>query len=249
MAIPPEDRRSDVADGHPATFDDPAPSYTGAANLEAMEEARNYNALLTSIVYTHADRARPVLDFGAGNGTHAKHLRHMGLDVHCVEPDAALRAGLKDSGFDAVATVDALGPGRFGTTYSFNVLEHIEEDLSAVRALTAALSHGGRMILYVPAFQVLFSEMDRAVGHYRRYRRDQLTGMVETAGLEVMAAEYVDSLGFLAALMYRLIRGSGDLDPRAVGFYDRAVFPVSRLIDRFTARTVGKNLLVVGRRD
>jgi SAM-dependent methyltransferase len=226
-----------------------AAPYAGAANLEAMDEADNYNALLTSFVLAHADRTRPVLDFGAGSGTHARRLRDLGLDVRCVEPDTMLRARLRDDGFEVAATLDAWQPGLFGTAYSLNVLEHIEDDLSTVRALRVALAPGGRLVLYVPAFQILFSAMDRAVGHHRRYRREHLIALVQGSGLEVVEAAYVDSLGFAAALAYRLIGRSGDLDPRAVGIYDRAVLPVSRLIDRLTALWVGKNLLVVGRRD
>jgi SAM-dependent methyltransferase len=250
LATAPDDRRpTDATDGRRVTVNAPSTTYAGAANLEAMDEARNYNALLTSLVHAHADRTRPVLDFGAGNGTHARQLRDLGLDVRCAEPDAALRAGLRDSGFDAAPTVDAWEPGLFGTAYSLNVLEHIEDDLGAVRALRAALVPGGRLILYVPAFQILFSAMDRAVGHHRRYRREQLTGLVQSTGLEVIDAEYVDSLGFVAALIYRLVGRSGSLDPHAVVLYDRAVLPVSRLVDPLTARWVGKNLLVVARRD
>ena len=222
--------------------------YAGAGNLETMDQADNYNALLTSFVHTHADPTRPVLDFGAGNGTHARRLRGLGLDVRCVEPDTTLRTRLRDNGFEAAAAADAWKPGLFGTVYSLNVLEHIEDDRSAVRALRVALAPGGRLVLYVPAFQILFSAMDRTVGHCRRYRRDQLTALVQSSGLEVLDACYVDSLGFAAALVYRLIGRSGDLDPRAVRLYDRAVLPVSRLIDRLTARWVGKNLLVVGHR-
>jgi SAM-dependent methyltransferase len=248
LATGPDDRSRDVTDGWPVTVEAPATAYAGTANLEAMEEARNYNTLLASVVCSDADRTRPVLDFGAGNGTHAWRLRDAGLDVRCVEPDAALRAGLREGGFDVAATVDAWEPGMFGTVYSLNVLEHIEDDLSAVRALRTALVRGGRLILYVPAFQILFSAMDSVVGHHRRYRREQLTRMVEAAGLEVIKAEYVDSLGFVAALLYRLVGRSGDLAPRAVAFYDRVVLPVSRRVDRCCSRWVGKNLLVVARR-
>ena len=58
--------------------------------------------------------------------------------------------------------------------YTSNVLEHIDDDLAALKQLRATLSPGGRIAIYVPAMQVLYSDMDRSLGHYRRYGRQEL---------------------------------------------------------------------------
>jgi hypothetical protein len=55
-------------------------------------------------------------------------------------------------------------------------------------------------------------------------------------------------LGFLAALAYRSVSGTGQLSSRSVERYDRFVFPLSRKVDRFAARWIGKNLLLEARR-
>ena len=84
-------------------LDASAAAYQGVPNLEAMEAARSYNEFLTSAVLTRVDASRPVLDFGAGTGTHARRLRERGVDVRCIEPDPRLRRSLEREGF----TVDA----------------------------------------------------------------------------------------------------------------------------------------------
>jgi SAM-dependent methyltransferase len=226
-----------------------ANGYLGAPNLETMEVARNYNTFLTSAVLSRADRARPVLDFGAGNGTHARALRTRGLDVRCVEPDPRLRRQLKAEGFEAAGSVTEYCREIFGSVYSLNVLEHIEDDAAALRDLFSATEPGGRLIAYVPAFPVLFSAMDREVGHFRRYRKRGLTALVTDAGFRVTGCRYVDSLGFPAALAYRCVSRTGRLNPRSVARYDRVVFPLSRAVDRMAARWIGKNLLLEARRD
>ena len=76
-------------------------------------------------------------------------------------------------------------------------------DLATIRALGERLVLGGTLVVYVPAFKVLFTSMDRKVGHVRRYRRTDLRAKVETAGLTVLRSEYVDSLGFAATLAFR----------------------------------------------
>jgi hypothetical protein len=112
--------------------------------------------------------------------------------------------------------------------------------------LARKLSPGGRLFIYVPAFQALFSSMDRKVGHFRRYRRTQLVQLIERAGLTVVRAKYVDSLGFLATLLYKLLgSNTGDLNRRSIVVFDRIVFPISRLFDLLLGRMLGKNLYVV----
>jgi SAM-dependent methyltransferase len=204
---------------------------------------------LTSILLSHADLARPVLDFGAGTGTHARALRDRGIQVSCVEPDPQLRRRLEEDGFPVEANVLDYGPQAFASIYSINVLEHLEDDAAALRELFGATEPGGRVILYVPAFQLLFSAMDQTVGHLRRYRDRQLIALVRGAGFRVTRCAYVDSLGFLVTLGYRLLPESGTLNRRKVAFYDRFVFPPSKALDRVTTRWFGKNLLVVAHRD
>jgi SAM-dependent methyltransferase len=133
--------------------------------------------------------------------------------------------------------------------YSLNVLEHIDDDARALREIAAKLAPAGRLLLYVPAFAVLYSSMDRKVGHRRRYRRSELVGLVRQAGLEVIAARYVDCLGFLATLAYKVIGSrEGGLDRRSLIAFDRFVFPLSRFCDRIVGSFVGKNVYVVARK-
>jgi SAM-dependent methyltransferase len=223
---------------------------TGTENLEAMEEARNYNAHLLSLAARASEAGGSVLDFGAGLGTFARPMRDAGRTVVCIEPDPDARSGLRAAGMEAHASLADAPPRLFDGIYTFNVLEHIDDDAAALSGLYERLRPGGRLIVYVPAFQVLFSAMDRAVGHRRRYRRGALKRAVEQAGFRVSRARYVDSLGFLAALVFRLAgNDSGRISPASVRLYDRFVFPVSRVLDAVCCRWFGKNLLIEASRD
>lgn len=221
-------------------------AYQGTDNLEVMAEARNYNSFLLDLVLANRGDSRHAVDFGAGIGTFARMVSARGLDVLCIEPDIALCARLRDSDLAAETGLDAIPDGALRYVYSLNVLEHIEDDAATLRLMARKLAPGGRLLIYVPAFEVLFSSMDRKVGHHRRYRRAQLVELVRQAGLNAVAAAYVDALGFFATLVYKLVgSGTGDLDPRAVATYDRLVFPASRLCDRVLGGFLGKNVYVV----
>jgi SAM-dependent methyltransferase len=223
--------------------------YTGVDNLEVMREAENYNRYLLDLVLRHAGAATRIMDFGAGTGTFTLPCVAAGLDVTAVEPDERLRANMEQAGIHTVANVAALPDETFHFAYSLNVLEHIPDDAAALRAIRAKLAPGGRLLIYVPAFPVLYTSMDAKVGHVRRYRQATLKASVVAAGFDVEQVRYVDSLGFIATLLFKLLdNGRGDINRSMLRLYDRVVFPVSRLLDGLAHRWFGKNVLLVARK-
>ena len=223
--------------------------YSGHENLETMAAALRYNGWLTALVARHAGECRRILDFGAGTGIFAASLAARGYDVVAVEPDATLRGAIAARGIGVVDSLESVAPASFGFAYSLNVLEHIDDDVGVLRALHATLRPGGTLLLYVPAFPLLTTSMDRAVGHVRRYLRAELQSKLAAAGFEGARLRYADSLGFFATLAFKTADpGDGRIRLRPLVFYDRAVFPVSRRIDAITGRWFGKNLYAVARR-
>ncbi len=224
-------------------------AYSGVENLEVMEVAHRYRRYLGELISAAGGPPRPgqrTLDFGAGVGTYARVARQLGYAVTCCELDPTLRRRLSDDGFATTAGLSGLLDGHIDFAYTLNVLEHIDDDAATLAAILRVLAPGARLLIYVPAFPILFSAMDRKVGHVRRYRRRQLVERVEKAGFTVQSCRHADSLGFLASLVLRLAPGGdGTLHVRTVAFYDRWIFPLSRRLDRLTAPVVGKNLALV----
>lgn len=220
--------------------------YTGVENLEVMADAVNYNRFLTDLVLSGIESGTRIVDFGAGAGTFAKPISATGFDVVCVEPDETLRKVLIENRLACVADISSISSDSADYAYSLNVLEHIEDDGAALKELFRVLRPGGRLLIYVPAFQALFSSMDRRVGHFRRYRLGHLCRIITCAGFEVLRRTYADCLGFPATLAYKLIdRGDGNVNPRGLRIYDRYAFPASRVLDRVFGRWFGKNALVL----
>ena len=220
-------------------------TYSGRDNLEAMKKATRYNDFLIGLIRKNAvgDLA---LDHGAGAGTFAKPVSEGDINVLCMEPDDTLRAELADSGLDVAASLEEIPNGSVDYAYTLNVLEHIEDDRKAIADLYRCLKPGGRILVYVPAFQILFSQMDDHVGHFRRYRRKPLIQVLRSVGFDVSQGRYVDSLGFLATLVYKLVGDrSGSVSPGSVAFYDSLIFPLSRVIDFLSVGSFGKNLAIV----
>lgn len=131
---------------------------------------------------------------------------------------------------------------------AYNVLEHIPDDVAALRAFAGLLRSGGHVVLIVPAFPSAMSEFDLAIGHQRRYRRRTLRSAVEQAGLEVAVLKHVNLLGLLG--WYVLVKGLKGR-PKAglvLTVYDRLVVPVLRRVEARVTPPFGQSLLVVARK-
>lgn len=226
-------------------------AYSGNENLEIMQHAPRYNRALCKLVNTHmpAD-ARHALDFGAGIGTFSRCLEREDLKVHCVEPDNRQRDVLEKQGFQAVSDARQILDGQMDYVFSLNVLEHIEDDIDACKELYRTLRPGGHLMIYVPAFELLFTHMDVKVGHFRRYTRNSLRHCLEAAGFNVERISYYDFLGFFASLALKLLdsKSDGTLTPTTVRFYDRWLFPLSHLLSKPFSRLVGKNLVAYAKK-
>jgi hypothetical protein len=146
----------------------------------------------------------------------------------------------------------ALSLTRFWRTAWFEMgfLEDVEDDQTSLCSLAAKLTRGGRLLIYVPVFQCLWTSLDERVKHYRRYRRRELERLAGSAGLTVLKTRYVDSLGFFVALGFKVFGNKNShLSARAVSLYDRCVVPLSRLLDLLVNRLFDKNVYVIATND
>ena len=79
---------------------------------------------------------------------------------------------------------------QFDSVVCLNVLEHIEDDLGALREMRRVIRPGGYLALLVPAHQVLYGKFDEAVGHFRRYSKDPLLKLLKQADFEVTSIKF-----------------------------------------------------------
>ena len=219
-------------------------------HLEVLTEARRYTAFLLNEIIRASKGAKVGLDFGAGSGTYALPLRAQGFQITCVEQDKLLLEKLRAAGFEAHHSLDRIPDQSCEYVYSLNVLEHVPDDVFILRQLYRKLMPGGRLFIYVPAFNLLYSSMDRKVGHMRRYKMQGLLKKIEMTGFRSEKVAYADSLGFFVTLIYKWVGNqSGDINILALKVFDTVIFPISRFLDNIGInRFFGKNLMVVARR-
>jgi len=219
--------------------------------LEDLADAHNYRRWIASL-------ARPwlgddPLEIGSGLGDLAAEVAAAGsaITVSEAEPGRlhSLRRRFDD---DRNVTVRELRvPIRDDAAYSavlaVNVLEHIADDVSALRDLARLLRPGGSVVLFVPAFEFAMSRFDREIGHHRRYTKRSLTAALRAAGYDVVAAHYVNAVGLLAwVVVMRLLRQRPGAGP-VLWVFDRLVVPVLRRVGARVRPPFGQSVFAVGR--
>lgn len=226
-------------------------NYSGISELVHAESGlKNYNKHIFNLFYRNffsKSEKSAVVDFGAGIGSLSKIWKEeTGLSPICVEIDGTQLQILKELGFKTFESVlDIEEPINF--IFSSNVLEHIENDTTVLQELYEKLSNGGRIGIYVPAFQLLFSEMDTAVGHFRRYSRQELERKMTDIGFKIETSQYVDSIGFLIPIVVKIFGWNNQTigNQKMLGIYDRYIFPISRMLDKVLFhKFLGKNLFI-----
>jgi 2-polyprenyl-3-methyl-5-hydroxy-6-metoxy-1,4-benzoquinol methylase len=145
-----------------------------------------------------------LLEVGAGVGQNVELLRDIGaVDVMELDPLGLDRLRSLDGVrqvFDAGIPTDLAG--SWDVILACDVIEHIEDDAAAVRWIFDHLKPGGLFFATVPAFQWLFSDHDRALGHFRRYEADVFDRLLP-ADASRLSGSYFNSYLFPLAVLSR----------------------------------------------
>ena len=141
-----------------------------------------------------------VLEIGCGLGSFGQLLATR-YDYTGLEPDseayAAAAGRVGNLGRLLNVPVEELPPGTFDVVCAFEVLEHIEDDLAALRAWQAQLRPGGSLVLSVPAGRDRFGPTDLKAGHFRRYDVEDLRRVLVEAGYaDVAVRAYGFPMGY-----------------------------------------------------
>jgi SAM-dependent methyltransferase len=170
---------------------------------------------------------RTVLEVGCGQGAVAARLATRAEYVG-VEPDLesfgiATRRVAPRGGTVVNGTVNDLEPGRtFDLVCAFEVLEHIEDDVSALTHWTGRLAPGGHVLLSVPADAERFGPLDELAGHFRRYDEAAISAVARDAGLTVVSTtRYGWPLSYALEGVRNLLGATRARAQREVGIEER----------------------------
>lgn len=232
-------------------------SYEGFSNLHLMAKAKGYNSWMFRTVRPWVGER--VLEIGAGIGTFTEFLLDRGhvtaaeMDEECLaeltrrfrgRPNVEVRH-LDIARVDRETTERLAGKG-FDTVLGFNVLEHIPDDVRALKNIRE-IAPKGSLLLVVPALPFLFGVEDRAVGHCRRYSKGEMGEKLRAAGYRSEKIFYFNSIGAVLWFLKNRVLKNPPTTPGNVALYDRYVVPVLSRVEGVLRAPFGQSLVIVGK--
>ena len=228
-----------------------------AEDLETIEEARRYGAHVFDLFRPFIGRR--VLEVGCGIGTMSRKLADIADEIVGIEPNAncierievAMRDepkfSLRRCHLEECDQAD-LAAHRFDTVYCVNVLEHIHDDIAALRMFRDVILPDGKVLIFVPAVQAAYGPLDAELGHHRRYSKATLAHAFQEAGLEVAMLRYTNPIGLVGWMYNAHISKSRVHSLEQVKLFERLVAPWALPLERLVTPPIGLSLMAVGRR-
>jgi 2-polyprenyl-3-methyl-5-hydroxy-6-metoxy-1,4-benzoquinol methylase len=232
---------------------DTAFEYAGG-ELANFSIAVNWKTYWSSTILPYL--GKHILEVGAGIGSSTRVLSSMSSAESwlCLEPDTGnidILQNEKSAGnipayceFRQGGLTALEGNECFDSILYIDVLEHIEDDESEILLASDHLNENGYLIILAPTYPFLFSEFDKAIGHYRRYTRGMFADRYSNSLIR-RSIRFLDSVGLLTSLGNRFLLRSPLPTKGQLAFWDKYLVPLSRLADWIIRYRFGRSILVI----
>jgi ubiquinone/menaquinone biosynthesis C-methylase UbiE len=232
------------------------PVHSAAYTLDdqqRMSQAKNYFAWQHGLI--QQELGSRVLEVGCGIGNFTtKLLQRDAVIAVDVESECIIRLKQRfpdQPNLHAIAC-DMLSPefrelSRFhaDSAVIVNVLEHVEDDVAALQAVSSVLMPASVIVLLVPAFQSLYGPIDKNLGHHRRYSPAAIQQLAERTGLHIQKLHYMNSIGFFGWWMNAHILKREAQSESQIRIFDRYLVPPMSAIERWVHPPFGQSLLAI----
>jgi len=235
-------------------FDQTQHAYA-ANDLETIEAARRYGDHVFALFRPFIGRR--VLEVGSGIGTMSRKLVRSAELVIGIEPNANCIARLESAmrGEPKFAMLpchledcdlENLRAKQLDTVYCVNVLEHIEDDVAALRMFKGLIVPGGHVLIYVPAVQAAYGPLDAELGHHRRYSKRTLSAAFDAAGLNLIRLRYANPIGLIGWMYNSHVTKARHHSLEQVKLFERFVAPWALPLERLIPPPIGSSLVAIG---
>ncbi len=191
-----------------------------------------------------------IIEIGAGCGSFTRNYYNPKIkSIVLTETDLKNKNELKikfnhDSNIQVLNSSIEKIERKFDTILYFHVLEHIKDDINEIKNAVKKLNTGGHIIMMVPAHQKVYSNLDKAVGHFRRYEKDFFKNNL--FGLELVNFKYLDAMGYLLYYLNKIFFKKETFPSKLKIFiWDKIFTPITVIIDFITNYRIGKCIIAI----
>ena len=190
------------------------------------------------------------LEIGAGIGSFTDRYKKDIKNIFLTEIDKQNLNILKtkyqnDKNITVLESQIATVSQKFNTICHFNVLEHIKDDKEEIINCLNKINKEVYLVILAPAHNKLYSNLDKDVGHYRRYEKSFFENLNLSNG-EIVELKYMDCMGYFLYYMNKLIYKK-EIYPSGfkIFIWDKIFTPLTVLLDFITGYKFGKNILCI----
>ncbi len=233
------------------TFPKPSAEYT-VRDQERMRFATNYFDWQARMVLPHVGRR--VIEIGCGLGNFTRYMLDrdlvIGIDIEpaCAEQWQRGFPGQTNLMGTAMDVTDPafleLAEHRPDTVVCLNVLEHVEDDVTALRHMYQVMPKGGRALLLVPAYESLYGPIDYNLGHYRRYSKKPFAELAASIGFR-SSMKYMNMVGCLGWWMNAKVLKKTEQSEGQIKLFDSVIVPVLSRLEAAIPPPFGQSIFAV----
>ena len=229
--------------------------------LNAIDSTKNFTNWMYGIIspYLRGD----ILEVGSGVGTYSGKLTQdnrfsrSSITLSDIDNRYVEKLAREYDGFPNVdvCKIDITNgekvrsfESRFDSIFALNVLEHVERDGLALKNLHMMLNEDGNLVLILPNYKWLFNSLDKAVNHFRRYNKRDISEKIQNTDFEIVELKYFNSVGVMGWFLNGNILKKDVIDEQAgisLILYDK-IIPIWKYFEELIfSKILGLSLLVV----
>lgn len=224
------------------------------ASINVLKSTRNYNRWIYDNIKNFI--GQNVLEIGCGTGNITDYILEKKRKITGIEIDSAFArtaaAKYRHNKSVTIACGDFLKlrikRSGYDSAVSLNVLEHIKNDALVVRKMHASLKKGGTIVSLVPAMHFAYGALDKELGHFRRYEKNDMQKLYAENGFKTEKIFYMNFPGAFAwAFNSRLLKRT-DFPQGQPVFFDRFFVPVLKPLESLFPPPIGQSIIAVGKK-
>ncbi len=218
--------------------------------LKFFDNANNFRNYQFNLIKKHINGS--VCEIGPGNGSLSAKYIDLCDELILYEPSENLNQSLNKMFEDnkKIKIFKETFPtqdNKFNCVLLMDVLEHIEKPNELLEKIFFSLKHNGKIIINVPAFQHLYSNFDKDVGHFRRYNKKTFYKELKNINCSNCNMFYYDSLGYLLSLISKFFFNEKNYKnnfDKKISMWN-SLIPLSSILDHLFFFKFGKSLFII----
>ena len=134
---------------------------------------------------------------------------------------------------------------KYNSILYLDVLEHIKYPKKEISNSFQSLKKNGKLIICVPAFQHLYSQFDKDVGHVKRYSINSFRKEIKNIKYNSIKFSYIDSVGYFVSLLSKLLSGNYKSNFKTKIIIWNYLVQISKILDKILFYKIGKSLIII----